>query len=84
MGKKETLNGGQQKHTFHLLGREYKILSKLDEATFARVSGLVREQVNALPPGVKQDEKMVLVCLQLAYTLDAISGKCSAFLEENE
>lgn len=84
MEKKEIVNGGQQKHIFHLLGREYKILSKLDEATFARVSGLVREQVNALPPGVKQDEKMILVCLQLAYTLDMISGKCGAFLDKNE
>ncbi|HOO62869.1 MAG TPA: hypothetical protein PK364_02980 [Synergistaceae bacterium] len=84
MEKKEIKDGAQQKHTFHLLGREYSILSKLEESTFARVSGIVREQINSLPAGVKQDEKLVLACLQLAYTLDTIARKCSGFLEDEE
>jgi hypothetical protein len=82
MEKKGTRDQGQERYTLHLLGREYHVLSKLDEATFARISGMVKEQLHALPSGAKQDEKMLLACLQLAYTLDGISRRCASFLEE--
>ncbi len=84
MEKRETKSPEQERHTLHILGREYHVLSKLDEATFTRISGIVKEQVNALPSGAKQDEKMLLACLQLAYTLDGISRRCAGFLEKNE
>lgn len=84
MEKNVTQDQGQEKHTLHILGREYTILSKLDEATFTRISGIVKEQINTLPAGAKQDEKMLLACLQLAYTLDKISRNCSTFLENDE
>ncbi len=84
MEKNVTQDQGQEKHTLHILGREYAILSKLDESTFTRISGIVKEQINALPAGAKQDEKMLLACLQLAYTLDKISRSCSTFLENDE
>ncbi|MDR2527680.1 MAG: hypothetical protein LBD04_01495 [Synergistaceae bacterium] len=54
--------------------RSYRVQTALDDDTLARVTEIVQGVGEAVGAGVDQNHLLMLTCLQLAYSLEKISG----------
>ena len=55
--------------------RLYHINTALDKPTFDRVAAIVKGVSASLKDDVGQDERLMLTCMQLAYSLEKIMSK---------
>ncbi len=58
----------------------YTINTPLDTDAMDRVRGLIDEACGEISKGAKQEELLMLTCLRLAYSLDAVNEKLKAIL----
>ena len=54
--------------------RSYPMQTGLDDETFKRVVGILNEIYGSVDSNTDQDRVLVLMCLQMAYKLERISG----------
>lgn len=67
-----------------LVGKKtYPVLTRLDEGRFEAVLEIVRENLGKIDSSVDQEERLLLTCFKLAYSLDAASRKLSEALKES-
>ncbi len=53
----------------------YTITTQLDNEALDRVRGLIDEACGEITKGSRQEDILMLACLRLAYSLDAVSEK---------
>lgn len=61
--------------------RSYRIRTALDEDTLKRVTAVAAELCDANSEALDQESRLLLSCLQLAYTLDGISRRVEPFMK---
>jgi hypothetical protein len=67
--------------------RNYRIQTALDDPTLERIRAIISEITSALGDDVDQEKRLMLTCLQLAYSVEKISWRLGAMtsrLEEAE
>jgi glutaredoxin 2 len=66
-----------------LVGKKtYPVLTRLDNEKFQSVLEIVRENVGEVDSSVDQEERLLLACFRLAYSIDAATRKLSQALKE--
>ena len=64
--------------------RSYRMRTALDEDTLARVTSMAAVLCEAAGEGIDQENRLLLTCLQLAYSLDRISERVGPLLSHME
>ena len=49
----------------------YPLLTRLDEGRFERVLQIAKESVVGLDPSMEQDERLLLACFKLAFSIES-------------
>ncbi|MBQ7220335.1 MAG: cell division protein ZapA [Synergistaceae bacterium] len=62
----------------------YTISTPLDNDALDRVKALINEACGEISKGTKQEDLLMLTCLRLAYSLDAVNEKLKTILERLE
>lgn len=58
----------------------YTVNTPLDNDSMDRVKDLIDEACGEISKGAKQEDLLMLTCLRLAYSLDAVNEKLKAIL----
>ncbi|MBQ7154163.1 MAG: hypothetical protein IJR85_01260 [Synergistaceae bacterium] len=58
----------------------YTINTPLDNEAIDRVKGLIDEACGEVSKGAKQEDILMLTCLRLAYSLDAVNEKLKVII----
>ena len=58
----------------------YTVNTPLDNEAVDRVKDLIDEACGEISKGTKQEDLLMLTCLRLAYSLDAVNEKLKAIL----
>jgi hypothetical protein len=61
--------------------RHYRLQTDLDESEFSRVADIVTQITDSMGDNLDLDQRLLLVCLQLAHSLEKISKKLEPLLE---
>lgn len=59
----------------------YTIHTPIETEELDRVKGLIDEACGGIVKGAKQEDLLMLTCLRLAYSLDAVNEKLKKLLE---
>ena len=60
----------------------YTINTPLENETIDRIKALINEACGEITIGNKQEDLLMLTCLRLAYSLDAVNEKLKLILEK--
>ena len=66
--------------TFNIGKGIYTVNTSLEDEALDRVKGLIDEACGEVSKGTKQEDLLMLTCLRLAYSLDAVSDKLKAIV----
>ncbi|MBQ9574009.1 MAG: cell division protein ZapA [Synergistaceae bacterium] len=67
---------------FLTIGKEsYTIHTPLENEEIDRIKALINEACGEIVKGARQEDLLMLTCLKLAYSLDAVNGKLRKILE---
>lgn len=67
---------------FLTIGKEsYTIHTPLENEEIDRIKALINEACGEIVKGVRQEDLLMLTCLKLAYSLDAVNEKLRKILE---
>ena len=58
----------------------YTVNTPLDNEALERVKGLIDDACGEIVKGTPQEDLLILTCLRLAYSLDAVNEKLKAVL----
>ncbi|HBG14934.1 MAG TPA: hypothetical protein DDW96_06405 [Synergistaceae bacterium] len=66
----------EPRRVFVTLGKKsYPILTRLDERRFERVLQIAKESVSGVDPSMEQDERLLLACFKLAFSIESAESK---------
>lgn len=67
---------------FLTIGKEsYAIHTPLENAEIDRIKAIINEACGEVIKGARQEDLLMLTCLKLAYSLDAVNEKLRKILE---
>lgn len=70
---------------FITIGRSsYTIQTAIENDDLDRIKGLIDDACGEITEGTKQEDMLMLACLKLAYSLDAVNGKLKNILTKFE
>lgn len=60
--------------------KSYPLLTRLDEDRFERVLQIAKDSVVGLDPSMEQDERLLLACFKLAYSIESAEARIKEML----
>ncbi len=74
----------EPRRVFVTLGKKsYPMLTRLEESRFERVLQIAKESLAGLDTSMEQDERLLLACFKLAFSIESAESRMKELIEES-